>query len=217
MRDLAVPVVALVPVRSPGVGKTRLSRELSPVERAELSGAMLADVAAALAASEVERVVIAASGPSAAAAGSALGLEVVTDPPGCRSLDAAIAAAAGRLTGCAALLVVTADLPRLRPSEVDAVLAVEADVVVAGTDDGGTGALLRRPPDVIATAYGRRSGAHHLRAGRHAGVPTEHVDLAGFRHDVDTWGDLLALRRGHVGAATGAFLGRIADRLEAAG
>jgi 2-phospho-L-lactate guanylyltransferase len=217
VQDVTGPVVALVPVRSPGVGKTRLAAELSPLERAELSGAMLADVTAALTGAAVDRVVVAASGPAAAAAGSALGAEVMLDPPGCRSLDTAVSAAAARLGPGGTLLVVTADLPRLSGADVDALLAVDAAVAVAATDDGGTGGLLRRPPVAIPTAYGRRSAARHLGLARRAGVASERVVIAGFRHDVDTWEDVLALREGHVGPATRAFLGRITTRLEDTG
>ena len=217
MEAITGPTVALVPARSPGVGKTRLSRALSPEQRAALSGAMLADVADALADSAVDRVVVAASGAEAAAVASALRLDVLLDPPGVGSLDRAIAAASARLGRVATLLVVTADLPRLRAVDVDRLLAGDDEVAIAGTDDGGTGGLLRRPATVMGTAYGPRSAARHERMARAAGLCTSVHDLAGFRHDVDTWEDLVALRRGHVGCATSAFLATIGDRLDAAG
>lgn len=217
MQEPRDPVVALVPARSPGVGKTRLADELTTAERAALSGAMLADVATALAASRVDRVVVAASGAEAAAAASALELEVVVDPPGVRSLDAAIAAAETQLPRTGTLVVVTADLPRLSPDDVDRLLATPGPVVVAGTDDGGTGGLLRRPPGVIGARYGGRSAARHLRLARAAGVPATAADLPGFRCDVDTWEDLLALRSATVGSATASFLAAIAWRLDATG
>lgn len=210
-------VVALVPVRSPGEGKTRLAAALSREERAALSGAMLADVAAALAASRVARVVVVAGGAPAAAAASALGLDVVLDPPTARTLDAALAAATSRLGPVPQLVVVAADLPRLTGADVDALLASRAAVAVSPTDDGGTGGLLRRPGGVIPTRYGPGSAARHLRAGRSAGVPCERVDRPGFAADVDTWADVAALTDGSVGPATAAFLRSIATRLEAAG
>ncbi len=217
VEDVRGPVVALVPARAPGEGKTRLSDELSPSERASLSGAMLADVARALAASRVDRIVVAASGPEAAAAASALGLDVVLDPPSVRSLNAALGAAQLRVGAAGTLVVVTADLPRLSPRDVDTLVATDAQVVVAGTDDGGTGGLLRRPPGAIAPAYGPASAARHLARARAAGFATVALDLPGFRHDVDTWEDLLALRRGPIGSATAAFLAGLGGRLDAAG
>lgn len=209
--------LALVPVRSPGEGKTRLATELTREERAALSGAMLADVTSSLLASAVEHIVVVASGAPAAAAASALGLDVLLDPPTTRGLDAALAAATARLGPVPELLVVAADLPRLTSAEVDALLATDAAVALAPTDDGGTGGLLRRPSDVLHTAYGPGSGARHLAQARAAGVPAVRLQLPGFAGDVDTWADVTALTQGPVGTATSAFLRSIATRLEAAG
>lgn len=209
--------LALVPVRSPGEGKTRLAAALSREERAALSGAMLADVTAALAGSRVGRIVVVASGAPAAAAASALGLDVVLDPPSVRTLDGALAAATARLGEAGELLVVAADLPRLTAADVDAVLAGDADVVVSPTDDGGTGGYLRRPGSALATAYGPGSAARHLALAQAAGVSAQRIPRPGFAADVDTWQDVTALTRGRTGPATAAFLGAIATRLEAAG
>jgi 2-phospho-L-lactate/phosphoenolpyruvate guanylyltransferase len=173
------PVVALVPLRSPGAGKTRLAAHLTIEQRAALAGAMLADVCSALAAASVDRIVVAAGGPAAVAAAAALGLEVVADPPGCDGLDAALRAVDGRLGRRGTSLVVTADLPRLAADDVRAVLEVEAPIVIAPTTDGGTGVLLRRPPAAIPTAYG------------------------------DTWDDLRRLAVGPLGAATTAVLSQL--------
>ena len=82
-------LVAVVPLRSPGTGKTRLAPTLDTDARAALAGAMLADVVAALRGAGVE-VVVAAGGPAAAAAASALQVTAVVDPPTTRSLDDAV-------------------------------------------------------------------------------------------------------------------------------
>jgi 2-phospho-L-lactate/phosphoenolpyruvate guanylyltransferase len=198
--------VALVPLRSPGAGKTRLAPRLSAELRAALAGAMLADVCHTLERSDVDDVVVAAGGASAVAAAAALGLDVLHDPPDAGGLDGALRAAAARLAGAGALLVVTADLPRLQPADVDAVVALDAEVVVAPTADGGTGALLRRPPTAIATAYGPGSAQRHLRLARAGGRLTRVVRRPGLAHDVDTWADLRRLREGPLGPATAAVL-----------
>lgn len=202
-------VVALIPIRDPGEGKTRLADRLSRRERAALAAAMLADVAAAVRTGPVDRVVVAASGPTGAAAAGALGLDVLLDPPSAASLDDVLDAATGRLLGTATLVVIAADLPQLRPDDVAELVAVDAQVAVAPTADGGTGALLRRPPAVIGTAFGPGSAAAHLHLGHRAGVETRTVSLPGFRHDVDTWEDLVALGDDVVGRATAALLARL--------
>ncbi len=173
---------------------------------------MLADVGAALACSAVDRVVVAAAGRRAAAAAAALGLEVRLDPPEGRGLNAALAAVTTQLNA-ATMVVVAADLPSLRGDEVDALLATDADVAVAPTADGGTGGLLRRPPDVIAAAYGPGSAARHRDLAAAARLRSAEYHLPGFRRDVDTWEDLRTLVTGPVGAATAAVVARLSDRL----
>lgn len=206
--------VAVVPLRSPGHGKTRLAPDLDRDARAALAGAMLADVVAALRAADL-RVVVAAGGPAAAAAASALAAEVVVDGPEVRSLDQAVAHTRRRLGPVPALLVVQADLPLLTADDVRAVVAGEHAVVVAPTADGGTSALLRRPPDVVATAYGPGSGAAHLRLARERGLVPHVVDRPGLRHDVDVLADLRALSATDVGPATAAVLRELDDAASA--
>lgn len=204
-------LVAVVPLRSPGDGKTRLSPTLGRESRAALAGAMLADVVHTLRAAEVD-VVVAAGGPAAAAAASALQAEVVMDGPGVRSLDAAIEHACRCLAPLPALLVVQADLPTLTPDDVRAVIAGEDAVVVAPTDDGGTSALLRRPPSVIATAFGPDSGRTHVRLAEAAGLRPRIVRRPGLRRDVDVLTDLQALSLDEVGPATATVLAGLRTR-----
>lgn len=215
MADALSPVVALVPLRAPGKGKTRLSEMLDPSERAILASAMLADVAHALRQAPIDRTIIVASDAQAGAAARALGLDVTLDPPSTPDLNAALQSASGVVGTAGTLLVVAADLPRLKPSDVEGILSEDAQVVVAPTDDGGTGGLLRRPPTIIGTAYGPQSSAMHLRLGHGARARTVSVDLPGFRTDVDTWEDLQALANGPVGRATARFLERLGPRLHA--
>ena len=208
-------VVAVVPLRAPGDGKTRLAPALDRDARAALAGAMLADVVAALRGADVH-VVVAAGGPSAAAAGSALRTDVIMDPPGTTSLDLAVEHARRQLEPLAALLVVQADLPLLRPADVEAVLASESAVVVAPTDDGGTSALLRRPAGVVPTAYGRDSARTHRRLAVDAGITPHVVRRPGLALDVDVHEDLRALAGRAVGPATAAVLAALASEAETA-
>lgn len=198
--------VALVPLRAPGAGKTRLAAWLSAEQRAALAGAMLADVCAALRASPVDEVVVVAGGEAAVAAASALGLAVIADPPGRSGLDAALQLAQRQLPSDVDLLVVTADLPCLQPDDVHAVLAADGEVVVAPTDDGGTGGLLRRPASAMPTAYGPASARRHVTEARRRGLTAATVRSPGFAVDVDTVTDLAALATRPLGPATAALL-----------
>lgn len=215
---MTIRTTALLPLRSPGVGKTRLAGALSVEQRSGLAGAMLADVASALGGSKVDEVVVVAGGGAAAAAASALGLDVLVDPPGVSDLDGALRAAATRLGPVPGLLVVAADLPRLTVGDVDAVLATDADVVVAPTTDGGTGGLLRRPSDACASAYGPGSAVRHHRLAERVGLEVRAVSVAGFRDDVDTVADLAALRDAPaLGTRTAAWLGSLPPAVLPAG
>jgi 2-phospho-L-lactate/phosphoenolpyruvate guanylyltransferase len=198
--------VALVPLRTPGEGKSRLSAVLDPDQRAALAVAMLADVTAAVTAAGLTEVIVVAGGDRGAAAGVALGLPVLVDPPGCRGLDEALAAATRRVGAQREVLVVAADLPRLQPRDVRAVLDPDAEVVIAPTAAGGTGALLRRPAAVIGTAFGLGSAVAHQRLALAAGVRCAHVDRDGIHHDVDTFTDLVALHDVELGVRTASIL-----------
>lgn len=196
------PTIALVPLRSPGLGKTRLRGVLDVGQRAALAAAMLADVLAALRSSPLDDVVVAASDPAAATAVTVPEVRVVLDPPDASSLDDVLAAAAAGLPTGADLLVVAGDLPRLTASDVSAVLDEDAEVVVAPSHRGGTGGLLRRPRARIATAYGRGSAEAHASLAREAGASLAIVRSPGFLDDVDLATDLASLRTGPLGPAT---------------
>lgn len=209
------PTLAIVPLR--GTGKTRLASTdgaagLDPRERAILASAMLSDVVSALRGAPLDNVVVAASDATAAAIAGAIGVDVVRDPPRSDLNDAVRAAVAA--IPCEALLVVTADLPCVTSDDLAEVLDRDAQVVVGPTADGGTSALLRRPPTVVPTAYGPGSAARHLDLARDAGIPSAVVDRPGFRADVDTWEDLQALVDAPVGAATAVFIEQLAPRLQ---
>lgn len=204
------PVVALVPLRSPGAGKTRLrAAGLTETQRAQLSAAMFADVVAALRASSIDRIVVAAKGAAAEVTARAVGLTVHPDPPRAGSLDEAIAATAATLDAAGSLLVVMADLPRLGPEDVDEVIGTEAAVVVAATDDGGTGALMRRPPNVMGTAYGTGSADRHVLRAEAAGLTVRRITTPGFSSDVDTIDDLRQLGELRLGEATRRVLNEV--------
>lgn len=186
------PPLALVPVRDPGLAKSRLAGVLGRDARAALTGAMLADVVTALHGAGLHRIIVLAGGPAAAAAATAMGVDVLLDPPGDHGLNAALSAASRRVRANASL-VVPADLPLLQPHDVAELVGTAGEVVVAATQDGGTGGLLRRPAWVIDPVYGGRSAARHLLAARQAGFQAERVDVAGFTLDVDDADDLHAV------------------------
>jgi len=182
--------IALVPAR---FGKTRLRSVLSPAQRVRLQAAMLDDVLAALRASQVSRVVVAAGDDDVAGRARLAGVDVVRDPARA-NLNAAISHATATVAQRrdVGVLVVAADLPTLTATEVDRLLTAtrRTSVVIAPTKDGGTGALLRRPGGVIDASYGLGSAARHAELGRHASVPVLELIQPGTSLDVDHPDDL---------------------------
>src|SRR3954447_14397455 len=77
-----MPAAAILPVKRLGAAKQRLSGAVGADVRAALAAAMLADVLAALGrASAIEAIVLVSGDPAAAAhADSARGIELVHDP-----------------------------------------------------------------------------------------------------------------------------------------
>jgi 2-phospho-L-lactate guanylyltransferase len=193
-----------VPAKPLRAAKSRLAAYADD-QRADLALAFAGDtVEAALRASRVARVVAVTTDPLLASALSALGARVAGDEPG-GGLNAALAhgAALARREhpelGVAAL---SADLPALRPADLDEALRVAARhdrAFVADTPLIGTTMLAVRPGRPLSPRFGGPSRAAHLASGAHEiDVPA----LDSLRRDVDTPDDLAAALRIGAGPRT---------------
>lgn len=185
-----VAVTAIVPLKALDRAKQRLAGHLTVDERRTLMRDAFTHVLeVCLAIPSITRV-LAVVGDDAGADLAGHGVTVLRDPGG--GLNRAIAHSTGEIGDGDASLVVVADLPDLSPADLTALttLATGRCVLVAPTHDGGTGALLRRPPAVIAPAFGGASAAAHLDAAARAGVRAGMVWRAGLARDVDRPADL---------------------------
>jgi len=188
---------AVLPIKSFGRAKERLRAAVAQPGRADLAAAMVGDVLAALNAVDgLDEVVVVTAEPRAAAAARAAGAHVVHDPEESGQSGAAargIAAAAGR--GAGRVLLVPGDCPSLDAGEVAAVLREDVAVVIVPDRHGtGTNALLLTPPEAIAPAFGPGSCARHLDLAEAAGATVRVAEAPSLELDVDTPGDLAALR-----------------------
>ena len=192
-------MLVVIPFREEG--KSRLPEEL----RREVALAMLGDVVeAATSVGEVRVVTGDAAGRLVA---GELGATAVDDPG--EGQGAAVAAALEDVDGIC--LVVNADLPRVRPSDL-AALAVPprlGRVALVASADGRTNALGLPYAEIFRPLYGpdsaRRFRAHVLELG----LDFEELALPNLVADVDTLADLDGLGpRG--GARTRALVGAIA-------
>jgi 2-phospho-L-lactate guanylyltransferase len=185
-----VPAHVLVPLKRLNGAKTRLAEVLSPDERAELMRRMLVGVVGAIRGAAVERITLVTSDPI-----ELDGLARFDD----RGLgwNQALAAAMREAVAEDLVAVVSADLPRLRASEVQALIGATParGLAIARARDGGTNAVSMRPRGAVATCFGvPRSAAVHERLARRAGLEPVLVDLPGLAFDVDTPEDLAELR-----------------------
>lgn len=190
-----VPVCAIVPVRAWPEGKKRLALLLAPEERGALAKTMLADVLDTLSrAPAVAEIVIVTDDADAAALASDYRALVLPDVPG-GGLNASLAGAAAWLAKArpeAATLIMHADLPAATPEDIEALVAEDADVVLARSGDGGTNAIFLRPGVSLPFAFGADSCARHIAAARAAGFSVGLVDRSGLSLDLDRPEDVAA-------------------------
>ncbi len=201
-------VCVVVPVKGLDDAKSRLSEVLSPEERAALVVAMLEDVLAAVREVHAGPVAVVTPESRLSEVASTFGAELLRDAG--TGYNAAIEHAVDVATssGWNAVLVVPADQARVRADELREALSALAssEVVVAPSDDGGTGLLGLRPPDAIGPAFGPGSGAAHARAAREAGRALVELQLRSLAVDVDTLEDLNAPSEPPLGPRTTAFV-----------
>lgn len=205
--------VVVIPVKPPGVGKSRLVG-LEGVDRGLLAAAFALDtVGACLETPGVARVLVTTDDARFAATVGSLGADTV--PDGAVGLNAALREAVAvaarrwpRLTPVALL----ADLPALRPADLASALGevgARAPYPSFVVDTAGTGTTLyAAPADAFDPRFGVGSAAAHAAAGA---VAVE-GDLVTLRRDVDDVADLRAAVALGVGTATRVLLG---DRLTA--
>ncbi len=190
---------AVLPVKSFGRAKQRLDAAVGQPDRGELAAAMLADVLAALrAAGGLAELIVVTAEPRAEAAARSAGAHVVDDPveagqsgAAARGVTAAIARGAERV------LLVPGDCPALDPGEVGRLLAGYAGaelVIVPDRHGSGTNALRITPPGAIDPSFGPGSFARHAALGVAAGLAVRVAQAPSLALDVDTPGDLAALR-----------------------
>ena len=173
-------MLVVIPFRAGG--KSRLPEEL----RVEVALAMLGDVVEA--ALEVGRTRVVTDDPAGSLIASTLGADPFPDPGG--GQGAAVAAALEDATGIC--LVVNADVPRARPSDLGA-LAVPPRLGAAAiveARDGTTNALGLPYAEAFRPLYGPGSAGRFRQHVVALGLRAEGLALPNLVEDVDTLDDL---------------------------
>jgi 2-phospho-L-lactate guanylyltransferase len=196
------PAWAIVPAKSLARGKSRLRPVLDDPQRVAFARELLEHVLGVLGACSLDGLMVCTDGEDVAQLAAARGAHVRRDAGGdsgpgalARVVDGALADVAWR--GARTALVLMADLPRVEPGDVAAVLAAldEHDVAVVRDHLGRhTNALALAPPTAIATRFGSGdSFAEHCAAARAAGLRLAVVESGRIAFDVDGPADHAAM------------------------
>jgi 2-phospho-L-lactate guanylyltransferase len=193
----------VLPIKG-AIGKSRLDVPDASA-RARLAVAFALDALdAVLATPSVGRVIVVTADQELATRLAAR-VELVADPR--HGLNAAIRAGLAVLDAAAPAGVLLADLPALRPEELDAALVAAAGHPLALVPDAaGTGSTLATAlrADALVPRFGEGSRVAHEHAG-HVVLPVPAT--SGLRRDVDSLADLDAARSLGLGRHTLAALG----------
>ncbi|MEW1751453.1 2-phospho-L-lactate guanylyltransferase [Streptomyces angustmyceticus] len=203
----------VVPLKPLVRAKSRLSGAAGEEFRPRLALAFALDtVTAALACKDVRDVAVVTDDGVAGERLAALGARIVPDSPA-GGLNAALAHGAGAVRARrpgAAVAALNADLPALRPAELELVLhsaSLFPRAFLADASDFGTTLLTATSGVELEPAFGGPSRARHLASGAREltmpGVPS-------VRRDVDTGEDLLAALALGVGPHTALQTPRLA-------
>ncbi|MBT2509595.1 2-phospho-L-lactate guanylyltransferase [Streptomyces sp. ISL-98] len=208
------PWSLVVPLKPLLLAKSRLAPFAGDALRTGLALAFAQDtVAAALACPAVRDVVVVTDDTSAGAALAALGARIVADTPAA-GLNAALTHGARTIRALrpgAAVAALNADLPALRPAELQQVLdyaAVFPRAFLADAAGIGTTLLSAAPGAELAPSFGGPSRARHSASGARE-ILLDAVDSV--RQDVDTGNDLRAALTLGVGPRTARQSEALAD------
>jgi 2-phospho-L-lactate/phosphoenolpyruvate guanylyltransferase len=192
-------VVAIVPVGALDAAKSRLGAVLDAEERRDLVVRMLVrTVEACIATPDIAETLVISPDLDALAIAAAAGARTMRQRT--QGLNAGLGEARDDAVagGATAVLVLPIDLPLIGPPALEALLGAVGGgerAVVALVPDRhgrGTNALLIRPPDAIAFAFGGDSRDAHAAAAGAAGARFVEVESP-MSVDLDTPDDLLLL------------------------
>lgn len=186
---------ALIPVKELANAKSRLTPPFSGAARAALMLDMLGHViVAAQGSDEFARITVVS--PDASVLDFAATRGVATLRQRTVGLNPALdeARVDALAHGAEAVLALHADLPRLDPADIAAMVRllplVPAAVLAPDHTGSGTNALLLAPPDALPFLFGPDSFARHLAAAERTNLSYAVARAPGIAGDVDTPDDV---------------------------
>jgi 2-phospho-L-lactate guanylyltransferase len=192
-------VSALIPVKGFRNAKQRLSPLLGAADRELLAEAMFRDVLREVTrARELEATFVVTGNDRVAAIATAMGAAVIHEPSETGETGAVdFARLELKRAGREAVLILPGDMPLVRASDIEQVLAKVPDgatapfaLLVPSHDRLGTNALLLAPPDVIKLRFGYDSFTYHLSQVSARGLPLRFFENEAIALDIDEPQDL---------------------------
>ncbi|MFH1523778.1 MAG: 2-phospho-L-lactate guanylyltransferase [Chloroflexota bacterium] len=187
---------AIVPVKPLRRGKSRLAGMLSEEQRTRLNRYLLEHTLTTLnEISEIEHTLVVSRDPSALALTRSMGGRTVLED-GAPQFNTAIqrATIVAKAQGARAVLILPADLPLVKPSDLKGLLkrGNRPPVIVIAPDrrSDGTNALLVNPAGLIEYGYGPDSFQRHSQRAADAGARLEVVNSRRLALDLDLPEDL---------------------------
>jgi 2-phospho-L-lactate guanylyltransferase len=199
---------AVVPVKTLLKSKTRLSNFFTLQERPLFTLAMLEDVLKALKSSKVERTVVVSSDSTVECLVKNFGMTFLNETR--VGLNKALNQAVKWCVKNKAeqVLVLPADVPLVTSKDIDTLvkLAVNNSMVISPSRNGGTNALLQKPPGVVSLCFGPDSFKRHLNKAHIKHVHTKIYVSSTIMLDIDSETDLEQLLRADNQTASNRFL-----------
>jgi len=193
--------IAVVPLKKLSQAKSRLSSVFNLHERRRFVLSMLKDVLRTLRDSEsITKILLVTRQADVALNLDVEGIDILTD-----SSDTNLNSALHLATDYARkhhnekqLIIIPADVPLVTESDIHGILALAKKagppvVVAAPSENGGTSALLRKPPDTIEVQFGPSSFKNHQIVAENKGVRFLKYQSPTLALDIDTRDDLEAL------------------------
>jgi 2-phospho-L-lactate guanylyltransferase len=203
----------LLPVKDLNNSKKRLMGVLTSEERFALAGAMLADtIRAVRSVRRAEKIFVVTNYEPVMRLAEENRWEILREDQQIsesHSVDAASRICEDR--GITALLRLPLDVPLVRASDIDELLAVQFEapalLIVPSRDGLGTNAILRMPPALFPSHFGMGSYAKHVGEAERVGARVILRRNARLEMDVDDEADLCVLLKYDLsGTETGRWL-----------
>jgi 2-phospho-L-lactate guanylyltransferase len=203
----------VIAVRGGPAAKSRCAEALNADDRAELTAAMLEDMLAAAAnTAGVAQVWVVTPTQVLADLAAARAARAILQPEPA-DLNGAFDLALTEVADQApydVIALLPGDLPSLRPSELEAAFALARShaVVLARTQDGGTGAVLLHAGARLPLAFGEQSFERHRTAAEALGLSLATLEAQSLSRDLDSPDDFALVMDQAPASRTAAFLRR---------